>query len=119
MDRLATASAERLVEMALAQQPAAEAERANAALPRSCELHSLSEVVDAEDAPALHVVLALHGVSSMADVDLSVGETSIEVTLGAGSKPCVVPLPKAVEAGSGKAKFARKTGHLKLNLRLA
>ena len=118
MDRLATASAARLVDMALGQQSAAEAEHAAAALTRTCELHSISEVVDA-DAPALHVVLALHGVGSMADVDLSVGETSIEVQLGAGSKPFVVPLPKPVQAGSGKAKFARKTGHLKLNLRLA
>ncbi len=67
----------------------------------------------------LQIALALEGVSSLSEIELSVGDAQLEVQLP-GGKPCVVTFPASVESGAApKAKFSRKTGALKLSLPLA
>ena len=88
---------------------------------KRCELLSLQEDDKGE---AFQAVLSLNGITSMQEVDLAVGETSFEVRLAGaptGGKPAlVVPLPKRIDADAlGSAKFSKKTGQLKLSLRLA
>lgn len=72
-----------------------------------------------EEPDALKVVLELDGVKSMADVGLSVGALQIELQTGA-APALTIPLPKLVDPGvADAAKFSKKTGLLKMSLRLA
>ena len=69
---------------------------------------------------ALQLVIALDGVSSLADASLSVGAMQLELQLHGSPKPFVVPFAKAVDTSAAEvAKFSKKSGHLKLTLRLA
>ena len=68
---------------------------------------------------ALEVVLSLEGVSSLAEADLAVGTSQVELQLPGARKPFVVRLPKPVVAdGEQKARFSKKSGLLKLTLML-
>ena len=64
-------------------------------------------------------------VASMAEVELLIGATRLELTkltgFGAASPLLLaVPLPKAVDPGAAEAaKFSRKTGQLRVRLRVA
>lgn len=68
---------------------------------------------------SLQVVLALTGVSSIKEVELSVGAKLLELQL-VGVAPLRVPLPKPVDLAETAmvAKFSRKSGQLKVTLRL-
>ena len=81
----------------------------------ACRLVSLDETADG----GVHVVLAVDGVSSLADADLHVGAEQLELQLPGAKKPFVLRFPFAVDAdvGAEHAKFVRKTGQLKLTLR--
>ena len=84
------------------------------------------ESMDEEDG-ALVVVLALEGVSSLAEAELSMSDTQLELQLpshtGDGRDrrpPLIVRFPRTVDsAASDAAKFNRKTGMLRLRLALA
>ena len=123
LDKEAWRAAEALVESA------AEAERAGPAAARpadataraaaaQCALLSLEEDAAGE---ALHVSVRLGGVRSMAEVELSVGATRVElrgVAAGAGAPPLLAfDLPKPVDPdASGAAKFSAKSATLRVVL---
>ena len=68
----------------------------------------------------LQVVLALDGVSSLAEADLSICATGLELLLPGAPKPFSLPFPRRVDTeGADMAKFSAKTGRLKLTLRVA
>ena len=68
----------------------------------------------------MQVVLVLVGVSSLAEIELSVGTSGLELTLPGAARPFATHFPRAVDVhASEKAKFSRKTGRLRLTLRLA
>ncbi len=68
----------------------------------------------------LQVVIALEGVDSMAEVELSVGAMQLQLQLANDAQPLVVPLPRRVDPDvSETAKFSRKTGQLKVTVRCA
>ena len=87
-----------------------------------CRLLSLGED---ESGEALQVVISLAGVRSMADVELSLSATQLEIQLVGAAAPATKPallvsLPKPVNPErSGAAKLSKKTGVLRMNLRLA
>ena len=78
-------------------------------------------LVSMEDGGSLlQVVLALDGVSSLAEADLSIGATGLELLLPGARKPFSLPFPRRVDTeGADMAKFSAKTGRLKLTLRVA
>ena len=69
----------------------------------------------------LRVVLELGGVKSMAELELSVGSMQVELRrAGSASAPLTIPLPKLIDPGAVEAaKFSKKTGQLRMSLRLA
>ncbi|KOO33349.1 phospholipase carboxylesterase family protein [Chrysochromulina tobinii] len=100
------ALAERLVDAAEAAQRDVTA----------CRLVSM----ELEGGTLLQVVLALDGVSSLAEADLSIGATGLELLLPGARKPFSLPFPRRVDTdGADMAKFSAKTGRLKLTLRVA
>ena len=81
----------------------------------SCTLVSLLE-----HEGTLRLVIALEGVSSLGEASLSVGAAQLELQLHGAPKPFVVPLPKAVDPSAAElARFSKKSGQLKLTLKLA
>jgi predicted esterase len=68
---------------------------------------------------SLQALISLNGVTSMAEVALSVGSTQLELEVD-GVAPLYVPLPKPVDVDAATvAKYNKKTGLLKVTLRLA
>ena len=62
----------------------------------------------------------LVGVSSLGEIELSVGANGLEIMLPGATRPFETHFPHAVDVNaSEKAKFSRKTGRLKLTLGLA
>ena len=85
----------------------------------ACRLISVS---DDESGEALVVILSLEGVTSVSEVDLSVGTTRLEVRLAGGPEATVlsVPLPRAVDPGEmDSARFSKRTGQLRVTLHCA
>ena len=74
-----------------------------------------------DDMSELRVVLELGGVKSMAELELSVGSMQVELRrAGSASAPLTIPLPKLIDPGAVEAaKFSKKTGQLRMSLRLA
>jgi phospholipase/carboxylesterase len=85
--------------------------------PASCSLVSMSEEADNE----LRIVLALEGLTSLAQADLNVGETELSLTLPGARAPFVLRFPRPVDAAAAErpAKYSKKTGELRLSLTLA
>ena len=82
----------------------------------ACRLVSM----ELEGGTLLQVVLALDGVSSLAEADLSIGATGLELLLPGARAPFALPFPRRVDTdGADMAKFSAKTGRLKLTLRVA
>lgn len=74
-----------------------------------------------EEGGAYHLEIQLEGVSSLADASLEIEASKLRLQLPAASKPFEVAFPKPVDVGGDgaeAAKFSKRSGKLKLRLRL-